>query len=250
MTLSPDTDRPEPVWLHHGRLRLALHQLRAATDPQARPLLVLHPLGTGSARVAPASATAWTGAVHALDFSGHGMSDHARGGGYTAEILMGDADAALAHLGEATVLGAGLGAYIALLIAGARPGVVRGAVLTDGPGLDGGGDRPGSPTILAAGGERMRGTSVEETPHAQPGPPAGASLVRLPDPWALVELATDVRPPDYATTFVRQASQLSGLVEPIAVSCRHEPPWLAAVTQDPSVIIVRSIGEGLMRFAG
>ena len=55
---------------------------------------------------------------------------------------MGDADVALAHLGAATVLGRGLGAYVALLIAGARPHLVRGAVLCDGPGLAGGGIGP------------------------------------------------------------------------------------------------------------
>ena len=54
---------------------------------------------------------------------------------------MADADAALAHLGPATVYGRGLGAYVALLIAGARPDLVRGAVLDDGPGLVGGGSR-------------------------------------------------------------------------------------------------------------
>ena len=55
---------------------------------------------------------------------------------------MGDADAALAELGEVTLLGRGLGAWIALLAAGARPREVRGAILADGPGLAGGGSRP------------------------------------------------------------------------------------------------------------
>ena len=50
-----------------------------------------------------------------------------------------------------------------------------------------------------------------------------------PDPWALAELSRDVRPPDYATGFARQATQLSGLEWPVAVCARARPPWLEAV---------------------
>ena len=50
-----------------------------------------------------------------------------------------DVDAALAALEPQTLYGEGLGAYIALLTAGARPDRVRGAILADGPGLAGGG---------------------------------------------------------------------------------------------------------------
>jgi pimeloyl-ACP methyl ester carboxylesterase len=111
---------------------------------------------------------------------------------------MADADTALGRLGRATLLGRGLGAYVALLLAGARPKPVRGAILCDGPGLAGGGSRPGSPTVivpwLASRGE-------------------GAT----PDPFAQAELARDLRPPDYATSFLRQATQLSGLARPISV---------------------------------
>ena len=44
-----------------------------------------------------------------------------------------------------------------------------------------------------------------------------------PDPWALIELARDVRPADYATSFARQATQLSGLSWPVAVCARWRP---------------------------
>ena len=44
------------------------------------------------------------------------------------------------------------------------------------------------------------------------------------DPFALVELARDVRPDDYATTYVRQALQFSGLEAPVAAG---EPTYLA-----------------------
>ena len=63
---------------------------------------------------------------------------------------MADVDTALGHLGEVTILGRGLGAYVGLLAAGARATVVRGAVLTDGPGLAGGGPTPTSPLVRPA----------------------------------------------------------------------------------------------------
>ncbi len=76
-------------------------------------------------------------------------STPSKGGGYTAEVLLADVDAALAHLGPCTLVGRGLGAYVALLAAGARATAVRGAILLDGPGLAGGGPFPGSPMMLA-----------------------------------------------------------------------------------------------------
>ena len=119
---------------------------------------------------------------------------------------MGDADAALAHLGSATLLGRGLGAYVALLLAGGRPRAVRGAILCDGPGLVGGGSRPGTPTV--------------NVPYPGAGPP---------DPFALVELSRDPRPPDYALTFLSQAVQLSGLEAPLFVCAAERPEWLQAL---------------------
>ena len=47
-----------------------------------------------------------------------------------------------------------------------------------------------------------------------------------PDPVALVELAQDIRPPDYARTFAWQASALSGLDVAVAVAAVNRPPWL------------------------
>ncbi|MGH2686133.1 MAG: hypothetical protein ACRDJP_11765, partial [Actinomycetota bacterium] len=126
---------------------------------------------------------------------------------------MADADAALSELGPVTVVGRGVGAYVALLIAGARPELVRGAVLADGPGLAGGGGKPSSPTVPAVD------TSA-------PGPP---------DPYALVDLSRDLRPPDYAATFVRQTNQLSDLEWPIHVAAVGRPDWLAAVVAEPGV---------------
>jgi pimeloyl-ACP methyl ester carboxylesterase len=196
--------------LVHNRVELALHRLR---DGEGRALLLLHGLAERSPAEVPPSARAWPGPVAALDFTGHGDSTVPVGGGYSAEILMADADTALQHLGSATVLGRGLGAWVALLLAGARPSQVRGAVLCDGHGLAGGGPQPGSPSVATAG--------------------VGGPVP--PDPWALVELSRDVRPPDYATSFVRQANELSGLPRPVTVCCRERPAWLRSVVEDPGV---------------
>ena len=56
-----------------------------------------------------------------------------------------------------------------------------------------------------------------------------------PDPFAQAELARDLRPPDYATSFLRQATQLSGLARPISVCAVERPEWLHAVVADPEV---------------
>jgi pimeloyl-ACP methyl ester carboxylesterase len=196
--------------LRHARIELALHELRAGSG---RPLLLLHGLGERSLRAAPSYAMKWPGPICALDFTGHGESASSLGGGYTAEVLMGDADSALRELGPATVLGRGLGAYVALLIAGARPTLVRGAVLMDGLGIAGGGGEAATPSLV------------------YPNP----SALAPPDPFALAELSRDVRPPDYATAFVRQANELSGLERPISACCAEKPDWLEAVLKEPGV---------------
>lgn len=196
--------------LVHGRSALALHVLRGG---EGRALLLLHGLGERAPASVPRHAAAWPGPVYALDFTGHGLSTIPDGGGYTAELLMADADAALAELGKATLAGRGIGAYVALLLAGARPEEVRGAVLLDGPGLFGGGPRPVSPVV----------STVD------------AGAVRPPDPFALLELARDVRPPDYAASFARLAVELSGLERPVRVGATARPDWLQAVLEEPGV---------------
>jgi len=201
------------TWLQHNLVQLALHQLADGAD---RPLLLLHGLGEASPAELPVWARPWPGPVYGLDFTGHGRSTVPKGGGYTAEVLMGDADIALAAIGPATVVGRGVGAYVALLIAGARPKLVRGAVLGDGPGLQGGGDGPTSNVLFTIDDDA-------------PGPP---------DPWALIELSRDVRPADYATSFARQALQLSGVSWPLAVCARWRPSWLDAVADQPGVLDV------------
>lgn len=202
------------VVVRHGKSELKLHQLREGDGPAA---LVLHGLGENADCIlSRVVAEAWPGgAVWALDFLGHGQSTRPPGGGYTCELLMADADAALRHIGPATVLGRGLGAYVAVLISGARPDVARGAVLCDGPGLFGGGPSPSSPVVL-----QPRRDNV----------PTDA-----PDPFALAELSRDVRPPDYAANFARQTLSLSPLDTPITVSAIARPEWLVAFLDQPGV---------------
>jgi hypothetical protein len=51
-----------------------------------------------------------------------------------------------------------------------------------------------------------------------------------PDPFALLELSHDVRPPDYAGIFARTAVQDSGLARPISVCALERPDWLRTAT--------------------
>ena len=211
------------IQLRHNRIDLALWPLREA---EGRPLLLLHGLGERTlARRADAVAAHWPGPILGLDFTGHGASSVPAGGGYYCEVLIGDVDIVLEEIGPATLLGRGLGGYVALLAAGARPELVRGAIVADGPGLYGGGAEPSSPVLHRPDQD---GTT--------------------PDPVALVELSIDIRPPDYARTFAWQATALSALDPAIAVSAANRPPWLLEVIDQPGVV-VEPIDEALARFA-
>jgi len=114
------------------------------------------------------------------------------------------------------------------LLSGARPTLVRGAVLLDGPGLAGGSIHATSNTEINDIGER-----------------AGTA----PDPWALIELSRDARPPTYTTTFARLAANGSGIDEPIAVACKVTPPWVEAIAAEPGVITDISMQDALDMYA-
>ena len=205
--------------LHHGRVALELHRVR---EGEGMPLLLLHALHGSSADWGAAPA-AWPGPVHALDFAGHGASGWVRGGVYYPELLSADADAALAELGTAVLVGAGVGAYAALLVAGARPASVPAAVLLPGAGLEGGGaepdyDRP----------------EIDEV--ASEGAPDTDPYVRFCE--------SDVRPPDYAASFA-QASRRLLLVENGAA----RPPWWEAARGAESVETACDLDSALARIA-
>jgi pimeloyl-ACP methyl ester carboxylesterase len=212
------------IHLQHNRVTLALHLVKEAEGPA---LLLLHGLGDSAARMSTMPLN-WNGPIWALDFTGHGESTVPRGGGYSAEILMADADVALRHIGPATIVGRGLGGYIAFLIAGARPQLVRGAVIVDGPGLSGGAVQATSSSEIAIA--------------ARPG--------TTPDPWALIELSRDARPPNYAVTFVQLSRNGSELDEPIAVTCKVSPPWIEAIRAEAGVMTDLSVQEALNIYAG
>lgn len=211
------------TYLQHNRVSLALHRVKSG---EGRALLLLHGLGEDAKNMSRL-AVDWIGPVWALDFTGHGESTVPRGGGYSAEILMADVDIVLRHIGEATILGRGLGGYVAFLIAGARPQLVKGAVIIDGPGL--------------AGGAIQVTSSSEISVAARTG--------QTPDPWALIELSRDARPPNYAVTFVRLATSGSSLDEPIAVACKVNPPWVEAISAEPGVVTGVSMQEALDMYA-
>lgn len=214
------------VRLTHARAGLALHRLRAGDGNGATPLLLVHGLGERTPARPPSYTDDWPGPVYGLDLTGHGDSTVPAGGGYSAELLMADVDTALRHLGPSTVVGRGLGAYVALLVAGARPEALRGTVLVDGPGMIARSTGPGSP---------------------MPAMPDG-NAVAPPDPFALVELGRDIRTPDYAAVFVRMALLGSAVPNPISVCAVNRPPWVEAVVDEPGVLDV-PVTEALSRYA-
>jgi pimeloyl-ACP methyl ester carboxylesterase len=154
---------------------------------------------------------AWSGPIHALDFSGHGRSGRIYGSGYYPELWAADADLALAAIGsEAVISGSGLGAYCALLLAGGRREQVRCAVLWPGPGLDGGATEPDPDSVA---------TDLPTTS------PARELLVSpCTDPAVFLQQEMDLRPPDYAARFAAAARRVV-LIEDGAA----RPPWWRAV---------------------
>jgi pimeloyl-ACP methyl ester carboxylesterase len=188
--------------IHHGRIWLELHELVRRDGPA---LLLLHTLHGSSRDWGDGAPAAWPGSVYALDFSGHGDSDWISGGGYYPELLASDADAALAHIGRAALAGAGLGAYVALLLAGARPESVPAALLLPGAGLDGSGAAP----------DYDRGFPIL-SPTAEPARTGCDPLVMILD--------DTVRPFDYAAAFAENASRLLLLEDHTP-----RPPWWEAV---------------------
>ena len=191
--------------IKHGRVTLELHQFARREGP---PLLLLHGLYGSSADWGEAPGS-WPGAVWALDFAGHGRSESVAGGAYYPELLAGDADAALAHIGRAALAGAGVGAYVALLLAGARRDTVRAALLLPGAGLAGGGALP---------------DFQRDFPH----PVFATREPGLHDPLVSV-LDRDVRPVDYAEAFARAARRLLLLEDG-----QSRPQWWEATRHGPT----------------
>jgi pimeloyl-ACP methyl ester carboxylesterase len=217
-------------------VELVLHTLRRSEGPA---LLVLHGLGERTEPTLAAPLDRWPGSVHGLDFTGHGDSTTPRGGGYTPEWLAADADIALAAVGPCALWGRGLGAYVALLLAGARPDQVRGAVLADGPGIAGADDG----FVLTLVEDPVAATGAFE-PRTDRSPSGSAHAVA--DPRALAELSADRRTAAYALAQHEAIASVGDL--PLMVSATERPSWLAALVARPGVQLC-SPPEALDRLA-
>lgn len=192
------SDSAATTRLTHGRVGLALHRLaprREGTD--LPPLLLLHALGASSEAWRSALPD-WDGGIHALDFAGHGASDRVRGGGYYPEYFLSDADIALGALGDfAALAGAGIGAYVALLLAGSRPERVPAALLWPGAGLAGAGSMPDfdAPELVSLEAWEAR-IAADAASHSRSCDPMVATAGR------------DYRPDDYVAAFAARATCL------------------------------------------
>lgn len=212
----------------HGRVALALFELRPGPTG-AEPLLLLHELGSSS-RAWDGEPWPGTGAVYALDLAGHGASDDRPGAAYTPELFAADVDAALAALGPCRLVGAGLGAYVALLVAGARPELVPRAVLLPGRGLAGGGEEPVADML--AGFARDLELCAAGRPSAESCHPAVWSCER------------DVRPADYARDFARAARSLVLLEDG-----EPRPAWWRAAREVPAARVTSSRPDAIAAVA-
>lgn len=203
----------------NNRVALWVREVRAGGGPR---LLLLHELGGSSADFCDEEIE-WSGSVHALDFSGHGRSGRVVGGGYSPELMCSDADAVLARLeGAVFIIGSGLGAYVGLLLAGARPNLVSGVAFLQGAGLEGGG-----PEVDIIAGGYAAGRPVALQPQEGG---AGLQDVAHTDRMAVARLNADIRPPEYAARFAASASLVA-----LIYGGGPVPPWWSAVARTPGV---------------
>lgn len=214
-TATRDADRT----LINGRTSLHLRQL---DEGNGTPLLLLHDL-FGSMEdwqrpaLQEAVEKAWDGPVWALDFAGHGDSAWRPGGAYYPELFATDADAALEEIGSACVAGIGLGAYVALLLAGARAEKVPGGLLLPGTGMAGGGPEP----ALAP-----NPNSLEELARASGGTETASDTATDP---RVILAQNDIRPVDYACSF---GTRSAGLV--LAEDGHPRPGWWESLRTLPT----------------
>ena len=200
--------------LVNGRTSLHLQRLR---DGEGTPILLLHDL-FGSVADWQDRPIEWTGPVWALDFAGHGRSAWRPGGAYYPELFVTDADAALEEIGPSCLAGIGLGAYVALLLAGARAERVPGTLLLPGTGMEGGGKEPAPVPQPGSIDELKRAHAGAETPQDTATDPR------------VVLARNDIRPVDYAESFGARSRGLV-LVEDGAT----RPGWWEAVSGLPNV---------------
>ncbi|MBW2232989.1 MAG: alpha/beta hydrolase [Deltaproteobacteria bacterium] len=223
--------------LRHGRVDIVLHE-RDAGRSDCLPLLLLHQVGGSSADWPERDESlGWPGPVHALDFAGHGESAHVVGGGYYPEYHLADADLALEAIGDrAAVAGAGGGAYVALLLAGARPDRVPAALLLPGRGLAGGGDAPEFSELDMPSFDEWEEQVSADARRYRPGTDRGVSRCER-----------DLRPLDYVKPFAEASNRLL-LSRDLPVA--EAPGWLRmAADAECSEMAPAGLGEGIRRLA-
>lgn len=204
--------------LIHGRTTIELHPLRSG---EGMSLLLLHELGANSRCWDSSALDGWPGPVFALDFAGHGASEAVAGSAYTPEHLLADADHAQQEIcreGSCAVIGAGIGAYVALMLAGARRDRVRAALLLPGRGLMGGGSVPRFEDREIANLDQWEADTARRVAHYLPGTDPGVS-----------ECETDVRPDDYVKAFAKGARRL--LLSEAVGQQADVPEWWRHVTE-------------------
>jgi pimeloyl-ACP methyl ester carboxylesterase len=228
--------------LLHGRVSIELHTLKPA---KGRPLLLLHALGA-SAETWPETMITWPqGPIYALDFAGHGKSGRVRGGAYYPEYFLADADLALEQIGEpCVVVGAGIGAYVAMLLAGARADRIPAALLLEGAGLEGGGSLPDhhrdQQKRHAGGGEGIEGFEADIAA-------AASAYLTETDPL-VAQCERDIRPLDYVTSFAEAAPPL--LFSPrVGREVRVPDWWQTAVEVNPGIVAPEDLAESLNALA-
>ena len=219
--------------LEHGRVSIELHTLKSA---KGSPLLLLHALG-GSANGWSDAVLDWDeGPVYALDFAGHGKSGHVRGGAYYPEYFLAEADLALDQIGvPCAVIGAGVGAYVALMLAGARRQQVTSALLWDGVGLDGGGSSPDDEVELENDDfERFIAS-------------ASSAYAADTDPF-VAQCARDIRPLDYVKSYAAAAEPLHFSPE---VDAHPMKPawWKAAFEANGGLVAPHSLEDAIRELA-
>ncbi|MFT5695668.1 MAG: pimeloyl-ACP methyl ester carboxylesterase [Myxococcota bacterium] len=183
--------------LTHGRTEIELHLLKEGRGTAA---LLLHELGGSHADLNNVAFDGWQGAVYALDFAGHGASAHVAGNGYSPEYFLADADIAMSAAGveakdEFVVIGAGIGGYVALMLAAARSERVAAALVLPGRGLAGGGLVPDFGKPAYQGLDAWEAEIADLASHYQPGTDPMVSACERdlrPAPY-VEELAAGVR---------------------------------------------------------
>ncbi len=216
--------------IQHGRVSLELHERQTA---DGESLLLLHELGGDSGDWSDGW-SGWPGSVYALDFAGHGASGQVRGGGYYPEYFLADADLALERIGDRVVIaGSGIGAYVALLLAGARADRVSAALLLPGRGLSGGGAEPAPDPAPYESAEEWWRRVDEDARRYAPGTDPMASACEH-----------DIRPAGYAAQFASAAKRL--LFADAAERDGATPVWWRAAREaTPGEIVPADLAAAL-----